>query len=147
MADIGRSTDSHLSRHEVLYAEGFEALDNWAAWYRCSNDGSTTSRCSPMFREVVSGYREASALRTLYDEEYAIEVDRLMVRVFQVGDFQIVVCRFVQALDSRTAARNLSRDGARITVGDYRLRLEGVIAKIDSAITLAVTSPVLALTS
>ena len=146
MADIGRSTVSHLSRHEILYPEGFEALDNWAAWYRCSDGGQSSSKCSPMFRDMKTGYREASNLRGTYSEEYALAVDRLMARVLKANDFQIVVCRFVQALDSRTAALKLSRGGDRISVDDYRLRLEGVIASVDMAINLAVTFPAHVLT-
>ena len=134
MADIGTSTSAHLTRHQIEYPEGYEALDNWAAWYR-SGDG-TGPTCSPMFRDMKSGYRESNNLRTSYDEDYAILVDRLMARLLKPGDFAIISVRFVSGLDSRSAARRLSTDN-KITVDDYRLRLEGVIARVDMAITIA----------
>jgi hypothetical protein len=136
VADIGSSTTAHLNRHEINYPEGYEALDNWAAWYRCADESGGSGICSPMFKDMKSGYREASNLRTQYDEEYALLVDRLMARLLRTGDFDIICVRFVSNLDSRSAAKRLSKNSV-MTVDDYRLRLEAVIARVDMALTIA----------
>ena len=126
MADIGGSTAAHISRHEINYPAGHECLDNWSAWYRSSDDGTRGSIVQPMFREYMAGYREASELRSLYDEDYALECDRMMAKYLKAEEVDVVFIHYVHARPSRAAAKELA-----VSVNEYRLRLESVIARVD----------------
>lgn len=118
------------------------------AWYRSADYGISTSIASPMFRNIKIGYRESSGLRTTYDEEYAIETDRLMAKLLRIGDFSLIYYGYISPAPSRVAARQMTnnvRDRMGDKFGDkhdfiahteYLRRLEVVVARVDSALLL-----------
>lgn len=143
MADVGASTTGRVSRREKLYHEGHEALLTWGAFQRAVSDGSPgDAAADPIFRDVMSGYRESTALRYVYDEDYALLVDRLLGRILNPHEVTIVTLGYVIVAPSGRAAKALEkkhpRDGARWTPDEYRMRLDESVARVDMALQIAI---------
>lgn len=134
--DVGRSTAAHVNRFELHYPHGNELLENWSAWY--ANGDRAESTIQPMFREYLAGYRETSAgLRSIYDEDSALQADRLFAKHLTREQREVIFLHFVHRQPSRTAARNLA-----VSVGEYRLRLESVVARVDTLISAGMLEPI-----
>ena len=128
MADIGRSSTAHICRQEIHYPAGHEALDNYGAWYR-NAPGAGRGIVQPMFKEMESGYKTLSGLRSIYDEDRALETDRLMARMLNKIDVAIIFCRYVDCISSRDAAKKMLKHTGKISANEYALRLEGGCCK------------------
>lgn len=139
--DVGGSTTGRVSRRETMYPGGHEALTNWGAFLRANDDGSPgTVLADPIFQGVMSGYRESSALRYVYDEDYALQVDRLLARVLQPIEVTVATLAYVMASPSGRAVKALDRkhprETGKWTQDEYRMRLDELTGRVDMALTV-----------
>lgn len=89
-----------------------------------------------MFRQMKSGYRQASYALSDFNESFALAIVKLIGECLTTREIDAVFCRYLHRLPSRTAAKKLSTFEDSISKQEFALRLEAAGAKIDVTMSL-----------
>lgn len=138
MADVGRSTTTHAMLHSAAVGpEVINSLHNWGNWQLGMATPMAGFPVSPMFREVISGYRESKA-REPYDEEEAIIIDKLIAQL-PSRDVCVLLLKYVNKRSSRQAAKVMTYLGTECSHTTYRRWVDLAEQRLEDFILLKIS--------
>lgn len=97
-----------------------ESLKNWGNWHRSIVlEQLGYPRRQPMFREYFKAHRNQGEVTSIYDEDQAVELDRVIAERLSYKQIQVLLCEFCFDMTSRQAADYLTHKGFQCNKDTY----------------------------